>query len=504
MILKSSLKGKNVAYKKLNYANFFNGINADYDQFILPISYSVNTYNFSFNNGALTTGLGVGDVYLPASYLPTNNQQRKVEFDNDYQFIATWIYKKEHINVYGTPNISYDNWLFLQTADGNFYMSDICSDKNFILQINDLNLTEVPTIVNYNLNGVDSLLICSKNGMWVWNNQMFGATKVESAPKIKNMCLHYERIFACVEDHKNEVWFSDDLNPTNWNISLNEAGFIKFNDERGIVNRVLSFNDYVYAFREYGISRITAYANQTEFSVAQLFVSSGKIFGNSVCVCGDKILMLTQNGIYSFDGYSTVKLNLNIDKLLKNTNNHAVCSAYSNGKYYLACNLNFDDDEEILCEEGEFYNNALLELDLETNTLNILRGIDVRSLNAISDDKINKLIVCYYSNGKYVMGELGNFGKLFEQNLPKCWKSPLSDFGYPEKEKVVKDIYLKSNVPVTITVRTEKTVRQYNASPKNNLIHLRTLIKGNLIAIDFKTNSGECLISSPTVVVGFV
>ena len=48
MVEKKLLSGKNVTYKKLNYANFFNGINADFDQYILPVTYSNNTYNFSF------------------------------------------------------------------------------------------------------------------------------------------------------------------------------------------------------------------------------------------------------------------------------------------------------------------------------------------------------------------------------------------------------------------------------------------------------------------------
>lgn len=504
MVKKNELKGKTVSYKKLNYANFFNGINADYDEFILPITYSVNTYNFKFNNGALTTGLGINTLYFPASYTPGDKTMRKVEFDG-YEFKACWLYRKEGVNpIIGQPDVYYENFLIVQSVEGNFYFIDICSTINYIMQIRGINLSEVPEVLNYNLNGVDSVLICSPSGMWTWNSKELFATKVENAPKIKNMCLHYERIFATVEDDRNQIWFSDDLNPTNWNVSLSEAGFIKFNDERGIVNKVLSFNDYVYVFREYGISRITAYASQEDFSVTQLFVSSGKIYGKSVCVCGDRILMLTQNGIYAFDGYSTTKLNLNIDTMLLDAQNQFVCSAYCNGKYYLACNLNFNDDKKILCENGNYYNNVLLELDLETNTLNILRGVDIRHLSAITDDKLSKVIACYVENGKFIYGEIGNFGLLYENKLPKCWKSPFSDFGYPEKQKVVKNVYLKSNVPLTITIRTEKLTKPYYVKPKNGLVCLNTIIKGNLIAIDFETESDNCYISSPTVVVGLV
>lgn len=503
MVKLERLKGKSVNYKRLNYAHFFNGINVDYNQHIMPVSYSVNTYNFCFNNGALKTGLGIGEVYLPNSYDVTSKSNRLVNLQN-YQFKASWLYKRENHNMFGLENYSYDNKIIFQDVNGDFYFYDICNSYDFIVKIENINIPGEASVLNYNLNGVDSILICSNDGMWVFDSSSVTARKIENAPKIKNMCLHYERLFATVADDRYEIWFSDDLNPTNWNVSLNEAGFIKFNDDYGIVNKVLSFNDYVYVFREYGISKISAYANQTEFDVSTLFVSSGKIFGNSVCVCGNKILMLTQNGIYVFDGYSTSKLNLNIDAMFEGTMNHFVCSCYSNGKYYLACNLNFNDNQKIGCENQEYYNNVLLELDLETNNLNIMRGVDIRNLNSIADDKVNIIVACYKENGTFYFGEIGKFGGVYNNVLPKCWKSPLGDLGYPEKLKIVKDVYIKSDVPLTVTIRTEKLTKQFNVVPKNNLIHLSTLIKGNLIAIDFETTEKQCEISNPSVIVGLV
>lgn len=503
MVKRDRLLGKNVSYKRLKYANFFNGINVDYDQNIMPISYSVDTYNFSFNNGALKTGLGITKLMLPNSYDITSKTLRAVNLDG-YTFKASWLYKKENHNMFGLEEYSYENYIIFQDVNGDFYLYDICNTKDFVVKIENINIQGEVSLVNYNLNGVDSVLICSVDGMWVFNTQNLAAVKIDNAPKIKSMCLHYERLFATVADDRYEVWFSDDLNPTNWNVSLNEGGFIKLSDNYGIVNKVISFNDYVYIFREYGITKLTAYADQTEFDVSTLFVSSGKIFGNTVCICGDRVLMLTQNGIYVFDGYSTNKLNLNIDNLFVDTMNHYACSCYSNGKYYLACNLNFGDDKKVLCENFEYYNNALLELDLNTNTLNILRGVDIRNLNAIADDKVNKVVACYTYNGQYSFGEIGKSGVVYDYTLPKCWKSPLSDLGYPEKLKVVKDVYLKSDVPVKVTIRTETITKVYNAKPKNGLVHISTMVKGRLIAIDFECDCDKCEISSPNVVVGFV
>ena len=184
--------------------------------------------------------------------------------------------------------------------------------------------------------------------------------------------------------------------------------------------------------------------------------------------------------------------------------NNFVSSCYSNGKYYLACTLNFNDNQKIGCENQEYYNNVLLELDLETNNLNIMRGVDIRNLNSIADDKVNIIIACYKENGTFYFGEIGKFGGVYNNVLPKCWKSPLGDLGYPEKLKIVKDVYIKSDVPLTVTIRTEKLTKQFNVVPKNNLIHLSTLIKWNLIAIDFETTEKQCEISNPSVIVGLV
>lgn len=48
-------------------------------------------------------------------------------------------------------------------------------------------------------------------------------------------------------------------------MSPDEAGFINFSDECGDVIKVVSFSNYLYVFREYGIFRLTAYGDQNDF-----------------------------------------------------------------------------------------------------------------------------------------------------------------------------------------------------------------------------------------------
>ena len=103
------------------------------------------------------------------------------------------------------------------------------------------------------------------------------------------------------------VRFSANFDLTEWDESPEEGGFIELVDERGECNKVLSFNDYVYIIREHGISRLSAYGEQEEFSVTHLFLSTDKIYHNTAVLCGDRILMLCSDGVYSFNGYSASK-----------------------------------------------------------------------------------------------------------------------------------------------------------------------------------------------------
>ena len=118
-----------------------------------------------------------------------------------------------------------------------------------------------PVGVPYNYNG-RNVMIFSKSGGGIC---IFDGTKltiVPDAPEITSMCIHFERLFVTTPGYRNTLWFSDDFNPTNWNVSLTEAGFIEMDDPGGDLIKVVSFGDYLYVFRSFGITRISAYTDQ--------------------------------------------------------------------------------------------------------------------------------------------------------------------------------------------------------------------------------------------------
>lgn len=482
----------------MSFQSFKNGINTEFDEFLTPINYSRSTYNFNFHNGALKTGLGIEPLMLHYStYYP--DRQKHPEVPEGLDVLGAWVY-----NFYNDYTTSYEHVLVIYCSDGNVYYNVLNSDMPVFYRISFLHLTSIPKVLNYKLNGIDSLIFTSKtDGMHVWSFYI-DPYKVEDAPNINNMCLHYERLFATVDGSRSEVWFSDDLDPTNWSVSLNEAGFIQMVDERGPLNKVISLHDYVYVFREYGISRITAYAEQTEFNVTQMYLSSNRIYEKTVCACGDNIFFLANDGIYVFNGINASKLTLNIESLMQATDN--AIATYHNGKYYLALKLNYNDNQKIGSENEDtsniLKNNTLLEIDVKSGEVTILRGVNVLSMLPANGALFSKLIVCVKRQGKIVMGELTNTGTIFGESTKKYWQSPPSELGYPQSEKIIKEMYFQNNEPFTLTIQSDKETRNFQIDKTHSVSKIKPGMKGRVFTFIFSSNYAVAHISNPQIVFG--
>ncbi len=494
----NTLKLKNMRYSKVNYASFANGVNVDYDENLTPVKYSKCTYNFNYKNGALTAGLGVKDVKIHWSY-NDENLTKVIRFPEGVQPLNVAFYRLQ-------SNMDMSQLVFY-CSDGGLYFNLLHTNTASVLKYPNITFTSTPYMFNYKLNGEQCFIVTSPNdGMWVITQTT--VNKVADAPKITSCCLHYERLFVTVDDDKSAVWFSDDLDPTNWNVSSSEAGFIQMYDDRGDVLKVISFNDYVYIFREYGISRLTAYAVQEDFELTNLFVSSGKIYKDSIALCGDRIIFLASDGLYMFNGSSTTKLRLNIDNMFDDVNNTSCSSAFYNGNYYLACKLNFDDTANPVVGSEQISsndNNALIQININSGDLSIARGVNIGSVNAINSHLINMLGVCIKDeNGVYKFGQVDNCGSVFGVPTLKYWKSPSTDFGLPEVSKLIKDIYVNVSgdacVYVTVDgVRYKHVCQNYAGELKRIKVNLR----GYKIAIDFESQDDNVYISNPQAVIGY-
>lgn len=447
---------------RLTVSDFTAGLELTLDESVLSAAQARECYNFDFSDGTLKDGYGLSEI----DELSGLNVRALWRFR---RFTGVW-----------------EELLICYLADGRlYYKKEGCE----LTRLGELTLTSVPSFIDYRLNGEDVALICSPtSGMYVWNGTD-EPYRVENAPAITSLALHGERLFVTVDGEKNSVWFSDDLDPTNWDASLSGGGFIQLIDERGSLNRVISFLGYVYVFRSYGITRISALGAQSDFSVSNLFVSGGEIYPDTVALCGDVVLFLASDGLYAFDGVSTHKLLKNIAPLFEKKENSA--AAYSDGKYYLSFGFT-PDDEPVGCEENEsFVNNAMLVYDLSSGAYYLSRGVDVVRFFGSSQG-----IIAVTSDGRAASIEKN--GSLFGRALKKKWSIPrtaLSD----ERRKLVREIYISTATPLTVTMRSDEGSRAIAFDGGTGVQRKKTFFEGRSLGFELVCRSSGAFIARPSI-----
>lgn len=487
---KSLLTKKSKSYK-ISYSAFKSGIQNELEDNLLPHKVAKMTFNFDIKDGKLSSGHGFKKLSLL-----NGDTEKQLEFNGNLSIDGIWIYKDyDHEN-----QKDIDRVVFFNKNDNKLYFYQIDSVDPFNYPLFSEAFNNKPNVIGYRYNGDDCLLISSPEDILRIFKRATMAQEIESGPKVISMCVHYERIFAILEGERISLAFSASLDPTNWDFNIDNAGFIDFVDERGKLEKVLSFNDYVYIFREFGITRVTAYGDQSEFSVNHLWTSSNKIYGNSVCICGDRVMFLASDGLYAFDGSSVVKLNSRLEKYITSNNSNAI-GEYYNGKYYLACRLDFKDDKKILHENENYTNNTLIEWTIETGDVLITRGVDINSMAVIKYKTFNKLICSFKSGNSGAIFEITNDGEIDGQPTFKYWVSPKSNLGFAGKIKHITHLYILSKYGCRVTLSTDRESKTYlvNASPTTQKI--KTNVYGELVEISFESSSSKADISLPEIVV---
>ncbi len=443
----------------------FSGVDVKHDESVIGFSTAARIYNFDFSSGALRDGYGIG------------NHTRVPKFAKRY---CVYRYFSEEANRY------VDQYVF-QIQSGH-----LCCYDELVGKIQLISGSAYPPFeaMNYRINGKDILLIsCEGYPLITWNGRLL--IDNNGTPEISSMALHYERLFVTSKTEPTKLFFSADFDPLNWSTSGNQGGFIELLDDRGEMNKVVSFADYLYVFRDHGISRITAYADVKEFAVSNLFVAAGRIFPESIQKCGSVIMFLASDGLYAFDGYECRKVLTQLDGLIK----EGVASAFFDGKYYLSCKADFGDGKKIECENGECKANMLLVYDPTTGEYSVSRGMDIRYMNACTFVGEDFLAAYDEGNGG---GVIMRNGKRFDVPLEKRWESPLSDFGMPDKYKAVREVHVDTETDISVSVLGDGKER--TVPVKSGPRRIRYNIRARQLSLSVETNKCDCRIKPPTIV----
>lgn len=429
----------------------FYGIDATYDGSVGGYNKANLAYNFSCKDGALKNSLGLKLLY------------DKYVYDGFYHIAAMYFYNRKDYEY-----DKKDDRIVICTDDGLVYD---CSASGGIFQLIDgLFFNQTPIGVCYNYNGKDVLLLSSEeDGLVIYDGENW--QKVEGAPPITSMCIHSERLFITSGGVDGALWFSDDFDPTNWNVSLSEAGFIDLGEDRGEMLCVLPLGGHVYVFSSFGVSRVTAYGDQTEFSVSHLLTSCGKILKNTIMSCGDCIMFFATDGLYRFDGYNAERVS---DPWFGkvSTDAYFVKGRYYNGTaYYLLQFLH-----------GDSYDNGVLTIKPNGSDGEIIFIGLISEICLLKTDEEYSLLA--YERGAKSICEFAKDQGFCGEAVPMEWESKESDFGVSAKRKRLTEITFNSNLTVKLTVVADGKAYPFTVEPKNGKCVVKPNVYGN--AFSFK------------------
>ncbi len=498
MFYDNTLPTKKLKYVDLKLEPFSVGQNSDLDPNILKLSKAQQSYNYRYDNGALKQGYGFRSMTLPNSETSTDPSERQVLFDKGSDILGLWHYK-----FYSETYQKKQHSFVVYCKDTNLYWFKTFVDDPYLHPLYDKTLQSKPTVINYRLNGRDILIFCTpEDGMLVWDCDIMPYS-VATAPTIRSMCLHKDRLFAIVQDMPSTIRYSKNLDPTNWLVTgdAEDSGVIAISDQMGDMNKIISFLGYIYIFRDYGITKLAFYDENGEYTISQLYYSGSRIIPDTVTVCGNKIFFMTNDGIYSFDGINTKKLTLDILSMMPSFNDKAVACFHAD-KYYLACKLNYNDDQTILDETNDdCINNTLIVVDVKSGAFTLTRGIDISSMLSVEEENISKIFFCKRCSNSDKVSELTFDGNYYDQPMPKVWRSTLSDLGYIDQAKIVKEIFIRTLYDCKLQLVTTSYTKTYDLKGDLSPQRLRVNIKDKLIGINIISYT-QADISCPTIRIG--
>ncbi|MCL1901741.1 MAG: hypothetical protein FWG51_05030 [Firmicutes bacterium] len=471
---------------RIKFTDFSGGLNTLVDKNLLSQKYAVNTYNIDYKDRTLKTGMGICKLKFQIKDLTAADREsdtvlKETEFDP----IALPIKKLIYFKRFDRDKLVDDDRLLIVTENGSLYSANITDLTQFSL-IDGVHFNAAPNFVCYRLNGDDVVIMTSESDdMIIWDG-VNPPYSVPDAPKITSMCVHYERLFVTVGGDKSAVWFSDDLDPSNWAVNLNEAGFIEIADSLGGLLKVVRFIDYVYIFRSYAIARLTAYGDQTQFTLNQLFTTSGRIFPDTVQVCGDRILFLAEDGLYMFDGLQTYKILKNIEGLFLKCDKSKCVAAFSGGCYYLTLN----DDSDY---------GYVLKYNISDNSIDIYYGPQIIDILPICAEGYTKIALIKKDDGNvYTFDKSGCF---LNEPLKKLWITPITDLNYPELDKCIRKLMVNTKHDILITIVSDVEKKSYVIKGKDGISITDICVFGKYFSMEIKSETKDIYVAKPEILV---
>lgn len=486
-------KTKEIKYKTFDYKSFLSGMNSEIDESLLSKDSAKLSYNYNCTQGVLQDGMGIGLPYVHFS--PYNRSITKLlDIPSNYKVRKCFLfnYKDEITNIFSPIVVIY-------CLSGKIYYNYLHKSLEGFTEIQGLDFYSAPSMYSANIDGIDTLILFSKEeGMYTWSPR-FGSRLIDSACDIASLEEYRDRLFVTSNANQRQIWFSRDSDPTNFTFDSVENGCIEIPYKYGTVNKLVSFNKNLYVFTDNSIIKVTSKNNTDTLAYDELYISSGKINPKSICVCGSKIIFLASDGLYNFANDTITKIQIGINNLFDFDNSFADCG-YLDGNYYLTCRIKLDNEELPM-----YTNNALIKLKIATNSIEILKGYNIYSIAVINDKAVQEVMLMYRNaDGTEHLGMLTNSGAFFETPTTKVFNSPQTDFGYPFNRKYISELKLETKSDCIVQIVVDGKTNGYSLRGEEGIQFIKPRLKGYNISLIFISNKTNTKISNVSLKVGIL
>lgn len=449
-------------------------------------------YNFNIKNKKAVSGLGISEAKVPYE----NNANATEGVLNTSQHSIECVDGIVYFRQYFLDTNVTQHRLLIHADNQKLYVHQMYGGVGTLLWLYQLKFEEAPICLTYKLNGNDTIILSSPEKMVVWTTNQQPYT-VSDVPIITSMCILDNVLFCTIAGEADKIWFSTTLNPELIGNTSEYTKYLVLGDERGYARKILTFNENVYVFRDYGITRINFYS-ASDINTKQVYLSDSKIFADTVKVCGDRVMFMTRDGVYSFDGVNVKKITLGMEHLLDEGNYYSFAECLQD-KYYLALRLKFDDGQSVLCEGEEYKNNALLVISLLDFSYEILRGVDINNMMPLKTEFAEKMLVTFNSGYKDKIGEIDNSSKVFDEALPKYLETNYLLDG--NKKILVRKVVVNASKGINVKVITQHDCRNFVTYTDGENI-FETILPTENIKMEFFTNKNDCYIKQ--IKIGYI
>lgn len=121
------------------------------------------------------------------------------------------------------------------------------------------------------------------------------------------------RLFAVDLNDAFKLRWSGEGGSTDWVEGISGAGWLYLGGKEGGILELAELNGNVIVVRERGLTVISAYGTPENFKVLNVIAGTCAIYKRTIAVAGGKLIFCTEDGVYSFNGAKTEKLENSLD-----------------------------------------------------------------------------------------------------------------------------------------------------------------------------------------------